>query len=138
MIINCNMRGGMGLANTMKVTSDRVLRSHPVKGVTRNLRKTVPGLGVSFTDNGPGTTAAFGMHNTASLGKKRTLLLISKIRASSLSLLGPRSVRDMSMLGSTTSTSVCNTHTTFNIMLVAAGGKGGRRGIRVGCGGGFS
>lgn len=49
----------------------------------------------------------------------------------------PDRIRSISMLGSTTSTTVCNSQTTGNIVLVAAGGNG-RKGLAFGCSNGMN
>lgn len=49
---------------------------------------------------------------------------MSGVCRSTVTNLGPTSVRDVAMLGSTTTATVCNTHTTGNIVIVAAGGNG--------------
>lgn len=136
-VIKCNARGGMGLAKTIRRIAARIFSGHSMPGIARTLRKSVPGLGVGLASKGPAHSTDCGMHNAASVKRKNgTLMLVSNIR-NSPSVLGPGSVTDMSMLGSTTSTSVCKTQKAFKMILVAAGRPVGS-GASVACANGFS
>lgn len=126
-MINCNSRGGIGIANTMNVIGSRMLRTHPMRGMSRTLRNIMPNLGLSIggNNNSLSDRVDVGVHNANAVNsnsKSSPLMLVSNVR-NDLGAMGPGSVRSMSMLGSTTSTSVCNTHTTFNIILMGAGDK---------------
>lgn len=137
-MINCTIRGGIGLSNSMTAISAGTVRSHPMLGVKRTLRNTITGLGMSINSNRTSSSPSCGVHNAASLGKNSPLIIVSNIISadSRLGHVGPISVTGVSMLGSTTSSTVCNSHTTFNIVLIAAGSNDGR-GLAIGCGGGF-
>lgn len=147
-IMKCNSRGGTGLANTISsIGVSRTLKSHPLLGTTSTLRKTIPKLFISGNNGTPKADGSFRVHKTCSLniggsskackGAVGPLMLVSGIRKS-VSVVGPRSVRSVGILGSTTSTTVCNTHTTKNIVLIAAGHPGNTSEFRLGCGGGFT
>lgn len=120
MMIKFNDRGGMGLAKTIKIVKGRRVGNHPITSTTRTLRKLSPSLGVNVGANETSSNCRVSVHNTTSLGKNAPLVLISNIRVR-LGHLGPGSVRSMSVLGSTTTTSMCNTGTSTNMMLIAAG-----------------
>lgn len=147
-MINFNSRGGTGLAKTISsVGVSRVVNSHPVVATSSTLRNAIPKLLISGDKGTPNDKGSFRLHNTCSInvgGDSKScntgitpLVLVSGMRKD-LSVLGPRSVRAMAMLGSTTSTTVCNTHTTNNIILIAAGHPGRTATFHLGCGGGFN
>lgn len=142
MIMNCKARGGTGLAKTMSAMSiDGALRTHPRSSISGTLRNMMPKLAVAGADKGLGDGPAVAVHNAKALDGDTAdgpLVIMSNIPVSSVSCLGARSVSGVSILGSTTSASVCNAETTFNIVLMAAGSTGGASGIAVGCAGGFS
>lgn len=126
MIINCNARGGMGLANTITtVNTSRVVRT-PMTGVSGTLTNHLPNVHMRGANNAPNTRSDISVHKF-----KGPLVLMSKIRRPNFRM-SPGRVRDVSMLGST-STTVCKIGTNGNIMLVAAGGNT-RKGTRVACG----
>lgn len=52
--------------------------------------------------------------------------------------VGPSSVRDVSILGNPGTTTLCNSHTNGNIVLVAAGGNDGGSNFKVHCDNGFA
>lgn len=140
MMMNCNSRGGIGMANSIDVISSGMVRSHPMRGMSRTLRNIIPKLGVSM--NGDNNTLSddldVGVHNTNAVNRnsdKDPLMLVSNVR-NSVGAIGPGSVRGVSMLGSTTSSSVCNTHTSFNMVVVAAGDNGSN-GAHIGCSNGM-
>lgn len=134
MIMNCNARGGIGLANSMSSMSDGTLRDHPVRGMRDKLRNVVPNIAVDNAGNTPNVSSNdVGMHNIKALGSSSPCVLVSNMRSNAVDDLSPGSVRDVSMLGSTTSTTVCNSGTTGNIVLVAAG-HNGDNGPRISCG----
>lgn len=140
MIITFKARGGIGIANTMSAIKTGRVTTHPIDSAIRTLRKIIPNVGVSADDsnNSLGNGGRFGVHNAKAVNGNSSmspLILVSKVRKS-VGTVGPRSVRGVSILGSTTTSSVCNSHTPKNIVLVAAGGNGSK-GPSVGCGGGF-
>lgn len=116
--------------NTMSRMGTSVVRSHPITGVASTLRKTTPGIIVRRHDDGPGSHGAgFGVHNVDAIGSGDPLFIVSKLMTSNndFSGLGPGSVRGVSVLGSTNATTVCNSHSSGNMILIAAGGNGGGR-----------
>lgn len=144
-MITCNATEGDSLANT-------ATDLHPSTGSTSGatsfgglLRNGITKLGMASSVTTPKTTDSIAVHNTGSLHKSgRPLCIVSGIPRSSakrftrstvnnnsfrvtrspLDTLGPTSVRSVAMLGSTSTATVCNSHNTGNIVVVAAGGKG--------------
>lgn len=51
--------------------------------------------------------------------------MVSNVVASPKISFGPTSTRSVRVLGSTSTTTVCNSHTTGNIVVIAAGGNAG-------------
>lgn len=122
-MMNCNSRGGIGVANTITAVSSGALTSEPVSGVSRNLRNLTPNMAMAGTNNRPNRSAnGVLVHNLNSFGTSSPVILVSNMR-NSVGIISPGSVRDVSMLGSTSSTTVCNSGTTGNMVLVAAGHK---------------
>lgn len=125
-IVNCNAVGGDSVANTVSSMSARRLAGHTAAGPTRTLRNGVTNMGVVGSNNGTNTNMSMGVHNMGSFNDGRPLCVVSNF-PNSVSGIGPRSVRDVRMLGSNTTTTVCNSITTGNMIVVAAGGNGGNR-----------
>lgn len=132
-MIKCNTRGGIGLAKTITDLSIGRLRDQPVADTSRDLTNGVTNMRVTRSSNVTNTSnTRVAVHKLNALGGASPLVLVSKIVSPGVSMMGPTSVRDVSILGSTTSTSVCNSRTTGNIMLIDAGGKGTRKGSAFG------
>lgn len=125
-MINCNARGGIAMANSITDMSNRRLGTSPAAGLAGNVMNHVPNI-VNFraTSRPNNNNAAVHVHNAGSLNDGSPLIMVSNIpsHSNNVGQLGPARVRSVSMLGST-STTVCNTHTTGNMVLVAAGHKG--------------
>lgn len=136
-MINCNARGGIGLANTMKGISVGSVKSQPVAGTNGTLRNAISKMCTLRGSNRPKTSNTIvGVHNINALGGDSPLILVSNF-PKDVSSISTSSVDSVSMLGSTTSTSVCNGHTTGNMILMAAGGKT-LKGIGLSCGNCFN
>lgn len=125
-IIKCTARGGIGLANSITSISSGSVRSVPMTGATALLRNHLPNLMLARGNtrtNGSGPRVE--VHNVNAFNGGGPVMLVSNIRndLSRVSRVPSTSVSGVSMLGSTTSTTVCNMHTTGNIVLVAAGQK---------------
>lgn len=137
-MIKCKARGGIGLAKTMSTISTRSLTDGPIVDATRTLTNLTPNLDMLRASNHPKRKTAIGVHkaNAFSGTKASPLILVSNL-SNGVSSMSPGSVRDVSFLGSTTSTSVCNGHTTGKIVLVRAGGNT-RNGAAVACDGSFN
>lgn len=120
-IANFNLsRGGTALANTIATINSRSV-DHSITSATSNtLINGVTNLGAHRASNHPKTAADVRVH-----GVNSPLCIVSNIRSSTNRFGGVSfgSVRDVSMLGST-STTVCNIHTTGNIIIIGAGGNG--------------
>lgn len=132
-IMNCNIRGGIGLAKSITSIGKSTLRRHPMISTARDLRNLIPNLSMDGKKSKhPNTANSLDLHNRNGLSKGSTpCMLMSNIRVS-LSSMGPGSVRGVSMLGSTTTYTVCKTHTTCNIVLIAAG-RNRRKGVHTDC-----
>lgn len=83
----------------------------------------------------PNDSPGVALHKKTAVAKSgdTTLVVISKVIHGGVTSVGSSSVRSVRILGSTTSATVCNTHTGKNIVLVRAGGNG-RKGMSIGCG----
>lgn len=126
MCANCVARGGTSLANSITVTGTDSLGGGTSTGTVGSLRKGVTNIRVAAGNNGPTRKVAIRVHKLSSLSKKiGPLVILSNVPARGLGLhsVGSNSVRSVRILGSTTSTSVCNTETSNNIVLVRAGGN---------------
>lgn len=148
MIANCNSFGGTACAKSTSILGASGLRSLPIISMTRVVRTGVPKLDSMTDSSRPNSGTAIQIHKVTSVGTSaRPLCMLSNIPMTSESVdnldtgtdtkklnlvraLGPTSVRDVAMLGSTTSTSLCKTGKSGNMVLVAAGGKG-RNGVEI-------
>lgn len=123
-MMKCKIRGGMGLAKTITTISSGSLRGHPMAGISGTVRKLLPKMAIVSKAKRPkGSGAAVQMHNIKALGGSGPVCIMSNLPMSDVGRISPDSVRGVSMLGSTSSTTVCNSHTTGKMVLVAAGGK---------------
>lgn len=129
---NCAARGGTSLANSITIISAGGLGADSRASPVHTLRNHIPNVAIAAS-NSPVNSKAIHVHNVNSFGSSRSpLCVVSNIPAGvTLGALGAGSVRDVRILGSTTSTSVCNSHTSGNIVVVAAGGNGGNDGITI-------
>lgn len=126
MMMKCNAVGGGSLLNTASVIDNSRLTAGSDVSMNNTLRNGVSNVGVLDDSNFPNTRASVDVHNIKAFNGNSTdpLMIVSKVPMSrNFRALGPSSVRDMGILGSTSSTTVCNSHTTGNIVLVAAGGN---------------
>lgn len=132
-IMKCNDRGGIGLAKTITTVSiSRTLTNHSITGISSTLRKLVPKLSIGRDSNvTKGGSSGLLVHNLNAVGGTSPLVIISSVPSTSVGQLGVGSVRDVAMLGSTATSSICNSHTTGNIVLIGAGSNGNLRGARV-------
>lgn len=120
-IVKCNAVGGDSLAKTISSVNGGSVGSSPMSGLKRTVRKGVSNIRVMST-NGPKSGMSVGVHNLNSVGGYSPLIIVSKIPASlNLSSLGVTSIRHLSMLGSTSTATVCNSQKTGKIIVVAAG-----------------
>lgn len=140
MIANCNAFGGTSFAKTTSAMGASALRSMPILSITSGLSNGITNIAFNSDSDGPNSMDDVHMHNVNSVGTKGgPLCIVSKApiadkslsrfacdstKASVLSSLGAGSVRSVAIVGSTTTTSLCNSHTTGNIIIVAAGDKG--------------
>lgn len=110
-----------------------------------NLRNGVTNIRVS-NNNIANASRGIMVHNVSSISDGGPLCVISNIpvggshlNSGSISFndntnsVGPRSVRSMAMLGNTSTATLCNSHTTGNIVVVAAGGPRNSGGTSVAC-----
>lgn len=133
-IVNCNAMGEHSLANSITSIAKRGLTTGPITGITRTLRKRLPNMDIASRSNHPNTNVSVHVHNNNSVARSGSpLFVMSNIRIDNVSSVPTSGVRDVSILGSTTSATVCNTHNTGNMVLIAAG-KNGSNQISIGCG----
>lgn len=131
-IINCKAVGGGSLANTITTIGNSSLTTHGAARLSATLRNTTSNIAMAHSGDTPKTATDVRVQNIAAVNRADPLIVMSKV-PKSVGRIGPRSMRDVSILGSTTSTSVCNSHTTTNIVMVAAGHTG-RSSLSLGCG----
>ncbi len=123
-IITCKAHGGKAVTNSMSAIGTSGVRGIPATKFSRTLRKRTPNLAMVSGSKRPDGTTSFRVQKAGSVGSKATpLFVLSKVPVSDTSFgaLDPDSVRSMAILGSTSSASVCNTQTTGNMIIVAAG-----------------
>lgn len=127
-IVNCNSRHGSSLANNVITINRRGLRVIAAGGLVSGLTKRVPNVGIAADGTGPNRSRSLHIHNRGSLDTSGSpLVIVSNVPCDkSLNSVSPSVVRGVSMLGSTSSTTVCNSHNTGNMVLVRAGGNGGK------------
>lgn len=133
-VITFKGRGGRDMVSSVRAMRIGSLEI-PSDGLAATLSKHVTKIVSCRADNRPKRSGTrFFVHNMASFNTKgmSPLVLVSGIRMSSgsLSQLRPSSVRDFSVLGSTATATLCNTHNTGNMVLIAAGRKG-RKGVGI-------
>lgn len=144
-IIKCTIRGGGRLANSASSLGTDSGGLSMAADLSRVVRNGLDNMGVAGTSNVPNKTIHIDVHNMKSVGNSgRPLFIVSNVPMDGssgsnigkhfnndirgpLSVLGPGSVRSVSMLGSTTTATVCNSETAGNIIVIAAGEKGGNR-----------
>lgn len=139
MIMNCNMVGGGSLAKTITSLGTDSLRGRRPGAIRSVLHANITKLSMNVRASaGNGADVVIhnggGLHTADASGSSlRPLVMLSKMVCSKrVASVGPGSVRRVSMLGSTDSATICNTGTTGNIILVAAGGKADSAGPVVG------
>lgn len=139
-IVNCNSLSGGRIADTVASlgTSSLVINIDKTS-VSTSLRNGVNNLIVGGLKD-TGSNAAFRLHNVASVGSKGTpLVIVSNFPNNSVHSLARSSVGSVSILGSTSTNTVCKAHTTTNIVLVAAGDNSSAgKGIELACDGRFA
>lgn len=139
-MMNCNASSVGSLANSITSMNLGRLDRLGAPGMASVLRGLTTNMRMSRGANIPNRAIHMHIQNTASLANSgRPLCIVSKIPMRSpdvLSTVSPGSVRSVSMLGSTSTTTVCNSHTTGNMIVIAAGGKIRNSGpaIDFGCG----
>lgn len=131
-IITCNTRGGIAVAKSMTSIGVKDLGA-PITGLDGTLRNGITNVVSMRSDNRPKCSgSAFAVHKVNAFAKGASpLMVMSNIRHSSIGSackntcggVSPRSVIDVSLLGSTSTATMCNTGNTGNIVVVAAGHK---------------
>lgn len=125
--IPCNATGGSAFAKSTDCVTTNAVRGTRIDDMSGTLRKAMTNLRSFSSDNRPKSSTAVLVHKINSMGTSAgPLCIISNIPCSNtLSSVTSSSVTSVAMLGSTTSTTLCNSHTTGNMVVVAAGRKGG-------------
>lgn len=123
-IMTCNIRGGMDIAKTVSDMNSRRLVHAPMDSIAGILNNRVANLAAIRCSNRPNTsTTSVLIHNGTAFNSSSPLVRISKIRQDVASV-SPGRVRDIAILGSTSTATIFNVHNTGNIVLVAAGHNG--------------
>lgn len=138
MIMKCNAVHGGSLANSMMRVGPSGVTSRGPASI-RSILHNAPKLRVNCSTSTGNDSTSVLLHKRGSLnaGTDPVVMLSNVTFCNRLSRVGPSSVTRVSILGSTSSTTVCNTGTTTNIVVVAAGGNG-RNGPIVGMNTGLS
>lgn len=134
-IITCNARGGRALAKTVSTMDGSTLIHSPGTDMTGALTNRVAKLSSMRADNRPKRRSpGIFVHNMKSLARDTSspLVLISNIRHS-FCRVSPGRVRDIAMLGSTSTATMFNIQNTGNMVLMAAH-HNGRNGTGVSIG----
>lgn len=148
-IATLNVRGGRSSLSCSTVRlGDSRLGQIGSPGVVATLTKGTTNIRVDGGSSKPNTSTGIDVHNVHSMiDSGRPLCMVSNIpvlgsasrrtcstvknatgtnghsKNSNVSGLGPRSIRDVAVLGNTPTTTLCNDRTTGKMVLVAAGGK---------------
>lgn len=131
MIMKCKASHHKSLANTVSSIDRGILGSVPVASTTTTVAKGLTNIGMITASKSPSTAVRVAMHNNNSVARSGSpLCVISNFRIDGVGSVPPNSVRDVSILGSTSSATVCKTGNTGNIVLIAAGDNG-TKGARV-------
>lgn len=119
--MNCNDSGGHSLVTSMSAMGTRRVSGVPIAGVTRNLTNHSPNLVMRTGNNNIGTAPSVDVHNN-----NAPLFIVSNMIHDSISFhgLSPSSVRSVSVLGSTSTATICNSHTSGNVIRMIAGDNG--------------
>lgn len=127
MIMTFNARGGRDVIDSVRAMGPTTL-GMPSDGLAATLTKHVSNLVTCRHDNRPKRSGtSFFVHNIAAFNCGGSpLVLVSNVRAASARLthLRPSSVTTFSVLGSTATATLCNTHNTGNIVRMRAGRNG--------------
>lgn len=134
-IVKCKMIGGHSLANSSISIANTSLTRIPIAGTTRTLTKGTTKIGVISRGKTPKTRIGVAIHKNASVARSAApVCVVSNFRSrSNLGGVSMGSVGAVSVLGSTSAATVCKTHKSGNIILVAAGDKDDN-GAAIGCG----
>lgn len=134
MIMNCNSRGGRAMATSTSALGMSSLGGIPATGLTSSLNKHIDNMLVRRANNRTKCSSpAVVVHKSDSPASSSPLVMISNVVKHDVSRLSPDRVRDVAMLGSTSTMTPCNTQKTGNMVLVAAG-HNGDNGTRMSCG----
>lgn len=126
-MVNCTTIPHESLAKSMASIDDGRLSGIPMDSIARTLAKHVTNIVIRRDRNAPNTSVSMHIHKNVSVARDgRPLCVVSNFPdRSNVSALSPTRVRAVSILGSTSTATVCNTHNTGNMIMVAAGGNDG-------------
>lgn len=135
-MMTCTATGGCDFAKTTSAVGTNRVRGLRASDMSHMLRNAMSNMRTDTTDNRPKASTRVHVHNVNSVGTSDTpLCIISNIPFSNdIGSVGPSSVSSVAILGSTTSTTLCNSHNTGNIVVVAAGRKRRSSGTAMGIG----
>lgn len=148
MMATVNVGGSAGHINcTVDAVDTSRLMGTKTPGFTSTVCNGTPKIHVARARNNSTKTISVGMHKLASVAKGgRPLVVLSnmpvhgnnangdasftrfngskRVHSGNLMSVGPRSVRDLDVLGKTSTATLCNSRTTGNTMIVADGHTG--------------
>lgn len=129
-IMNASV-GGDSLAKTITDIDSGILRRGPIAGMGRTLRNHITNIFVSRPAH-PASSTSVGVHNVGAVGKSASpVCIVSNVIVSGsfskFGTIGLGSITSVRILGSTSTATLCNSHNSGNIIIVAAGGNGGNR-----------
>lgn len=146
-IVNCNAIGGGSMANSIVTVSTSGVMGNVTASTSSLLINGTTNIDIVASNKTPKTKTAVHIHKNSSVSTDGSpLVIVSKIPISGarvgnvngpLSAIRPGSVRAFAVLGSTSTATVCNSHTSGNIVVVAAGGKRSKH-IGMSCDNAFS
>lgn len=146
-MVNCNATGGGSLAKSIATVDTSGVMGNTIASTASVLINGTTNMDIVASNNTPKTNTAVHIHNNSSVSTSGgPLVIVSNIPMSSnnvgnvsgpLTAIRPGSVRAFAVLGSTSTATVCNSHTSGNIVVVGAGGKGSKH-MRINCDNAFS
>lgn len=139
-MMTCTATGGCDFAKTTSAMGKSRVTGLRMTDISHTLRNAISNIRTDTSDKRPNASTRVHVHNVKSVGTSDTpLCMISNIPFSnSIGTVGPSSVTSVAILGSTTSTTLCNSHNTGKIVVVAAGRKRASSGAAIGMGTSFN
>lgn len=100
------------------IDAKKALESKPVTNLSKGLQGVAPGLSISFSNGRPGSTASLNIRGVGSLsGSVSPLVLVDGV-PSSLDLVNPEDVANISVLKDAASASIYGARAAFGVILI--------------------